>query len=375
MLKKIFKKRRILVVTDEEITNLPLSVKSQITLCLGLVVFISWVSFSSGKYFSQQSAIAKKETEVQKANLINIDLQTKIDSLQSNLVRLNEYFNTVREFDYNKTDKKKNKKNKNVSSLGNMYNIFNTTPVTKKRVSFNQKKNALINANINTKTRINNIKKILSMAGLSVSDINFAGNNETNKKVAKVMSFNNQGGPDTTNISPIAFSRKNKNIDDKLNKNNNNDNFANNIEKLAYLENFFNSVPFASPLKRFYITSGFGKRYDPFSRKKAFHYGLDVAGPYGSKILSTAPGIIKFAGRKGNYGNVVEIDHGFNIITRYGHLKKFVVKKGDKVSRGQLIAFQGSTGRSTGAHLHYEIKYNGKHYNPKKFIKAGKYVF
>ena len=110
MLKNIFRKRRILVITDEEITNVPLSSKSQLVIFVGVVMFISWVSFSSGKYFTFKQVIEQKESEVQKANLINLDLQTKIDSLQSNLVRLNEYFNTVREFDYNKKDSGKKKK-------------------------------------------------------------------------------------------------------------------------------------------------------------------------------------------------------------------------------------------------------------------------
>ena len=94
-----------------------------------------------------------------------------------------------------------------------------------------------------------------------------------------------------------------------------------------YLENLFNSIPFTSPMKRYYISSRYGIRIDPITKRKMNHYGIDFAGPIGTKIYSTAPGIVKFAGRKGNYGKLVEIDHGFKISTRYAHLSKIKIKK------------------------------------------------
>ena len=368
MLSNIFKKRRILIITDDNITNLPLSGKSQLVICFSVLFFISWVSFSSGKYFTFQQVIMKKESEVQQVNLINLDLQTKIDSLQSNLVRLNEYFNTVKEFDYNKPQSKRKKNDKEIS--------LNNLPKTKdpfkkynfdKRVSYNKKNNAVNDVNSQIIERISDIKNIIAMTGLSVSDVedyNFDTNEQLN--LTDNFSFKNQGGPDTTNSSTPQYLEAN--IDDKLH-------VSENIEQLLYLENLFNAVPFASPMKRYYISSSYGMRIDPMTRRKAQHYGIDLAGPIGAKIYSTAPGIVKFAGRKGNYGNFIEIDHGFNIVTRYGHLKKLLVKKGQKIDRDQLIALQGSSGRSSGPHLHYEIRFNDKHYNPKQFIKAGSYVF
>ena len=137
-----------------------------------------------------------------------------------------------------------------------------------------------------------------------------------------------------------------------------------------------NSVPLSSPVKKYYISSYFGDRFDPFLGKQASHYDLDFAGPTDSEILATSPGVIKFAGRKGNYGNLIEIDHGYKVTTRYGHLKSLkVAKKGDIVSRGQVIGIQGNTGRSSGPHLHYEIRYMNKPYNPINFLRAGRYVF
>ena len=361
MLRKIFKKRRILIITDEDITNVPLTFGAQLSIFMLLIGFITWVSFSSGKYFTFKSLVNEKEAEVQQVNLINIDLQTKIDNLQGNLVRLNEYFNTVRDFDHNKKGKKKQKKKqelsfKETSSLPNIYS---------KRVPFAAKKQVVNTINSNTSNRIGNIKEIIAITGLLVSDMPNYNITELSNLNAN-NNNNNQGGPNTENIA--QNNRETKTIDGSMY-------FSENVDQLMYLENLFNSIPFAVPMKRYYISSRYGFRTDPLTKKTMRHYGLDFAGPIRTKIYSTAPGIIKFAGRKGNYGKLIEIDHGFKISTRYAHLSKIKVRKGDVVKRGELIGYQGNTGRSSGPHLHYEVKFDNKNYNPEKFIKAGQYVF
>ena len=105
------------------------------------------------------------------------------------------------------------------------------------------------------------------------------------------------------------------------------------------------------------------------------HYGLDLAGWRKAPVYSTAPGTVVFSGRKGRYGKMVEIDHGNGILTRYGHLFKTHVRKGQKLGHRHKIGLLGSTGRSTGPHVHYEILFNGKQLDPLKFIKAGRHVF
>ncbi len=134
-------------------------------------------------------------------------------------------------------------------------------------------------------------------------------------------------------------------------------------------------VPLAVPLDGYYVTSSYGKRRDPVNRKWAMHYGLDLGGTLKSPVRVTAPGVVTHAGWKGKYGKLVEIDHGAGIKTRYGHLHKVLVKKGQKVSFRDKIGLLGNTGRSTGAHLHYEVVFKGKTRDPMKFIKAGRYVF
>ncbi len=121
-------------------------------------------------------------------------------------------------------------------------------------------------------------------------------------------------------------------------------------------------------------TSGFGARSDPFSGEPAYHPGQDFAGAYGSAIYVTAPGVVSFAGQRNGYGNTVEVDHGHGFKTRYGHLSAISVVVGQQVAVGQRIGAMGSTGRSTGTHLHYEVWVNGRPENPLRFVKAGDYV-
>jgi len=366
MFDKIFCKRRILVITDDKIKNYPLSSSTQALLFFGVFGFISWVSFSSGQYFSYKQIVSKKEAEVYQANLINLDLQTKIDNLQSNLVKLNEYFSTVKEFDYNKNKGSKKSERKNISyDIKDIKNPFGANNIHK-RVAIDIKNKVVDNINVNATERIAKLKNLIAMTGLKFKNLDYNENIISKQNNEAFPDFKNQGGPDTDNISTVNLSEMN--LDENFH-------FSENIGQLMHLEKIFNSIPFKSPMKRYYISSRYGTRIDPVTRRKGQHFGTDFAGPLGAKIYSTAPGVVKFSGRKGNYGNFVEIDHGFGIITRYGHLKKIFVKKGDVIDRSHVIALQGNSGRSTGPHLHYEVRYNDKPYNPEKFVKAGRYVF
>lgn len=135
-------------------------------------------------------------------------------------------------------------------------------------------------------------------------------------------------------------------------------------------------TPFAMPVNtpvRF--TSGFGGRNDPFGRGWRRHEGQDLAGAYGSPILATAEGVVTFAGWESGYGRLVKIRHEFGIETRYAHLSQILVDVGDRVSRGERIGDMGNSGRSTGTHLHYEIRIGGEAINPMTFIKAARDVF
>jgi murein DD-endopeptidase MepM/ murein hydrolase activator NlpD len=145
-------------------------------------------------------------------------------------------------------------------------------------------------------------------------------------------------------------------------------------ELLFKADKYLNTIrylPFGKPLEG-NITSRYGKRKDPLNKKSAFHSGIDIRGEKGDKIFATGDGIVKKAFRNGGHGNYVMIDHGNGYTTSFSHMKKFVVRKGDRIERGQLIGHVGNTGRSTGPHLHYEIALDKKTINPIKFLRVAK---
>jgi murein DD-endopeptidase MepM/ murein hydrolase activator NlpD len=148
----------------------------------------------------------------------------------------------------------------------------------------------------------------------------------------------------------------------------------NHLARWQGLQHIKQTLPLAQPLDYYYVSSRFGKRSDPVNNRWAVHYGLDMAAAKKSPVYVTAPGKVTFVGWKGNYGNFIVIDHGNGIETRYGHLHKTLVKLGEEVDYRTMIGLVGNTGRSTGAHLHYEIRVNGKNVDPYKFITAGRNV-
>ena len=127
------------------------------------------------------------------------------------------------------------------------------------------------------------------------------------------------------------------------------------------------SIPAITPAKGL-LTSGFGHRNDPFTGKRAFHPGIDIIAPLGQEIHATGDGIVTQAGWNQGLGKAVTLSHGFDIVTRYGHMSKIVVEAGQKVQRGDVIGYIGSTGRSTGVHLHYEVRVDGKAQNPLAYM-------
>jgi murein DD-endopeptidase MepM/ murein hydrolase activator NlpD len=139
------------------------------------------------------------------------------------------------------------------------------------------------------------------------------------------------------------------------------------INDLKRKRNLLSSTPSIWPTKG-WLSSGFGYRISPFTGLREFHKGLDISSRKGSKVIATADGVVTFAGKNGLYGNMIKIDHGHGMMTRYGHLEKMLKKRGDAVKRGDVIGLMGNTGRSTGPHVHYEVFLNGLPVNPKKYI-------
>ena len=129
--------------------------------------------------------------------------------------------------------------------------------------------------------------------------------------------------------------------------------------------------PEGRPTKGGFISSGFGDRQDPFTGHEAFHRGIDFAGSAGSEVVAVATGVVTWAGQRSGYGSLVEVNHGNGYITRYAHNQRTLVTVGQTVTRGEAIALMGSTGRSTGPHVHFEVLRNGRQINPASFLGSG----
>lgn len=151
--------------------------------------------------------------------------------------------------------------------------------------------------------------------------------------------------------------------------------FVHSGQQLSVLESLLfnrqldmNSVPSREPIINSYITSGFGRRVDPIQGGSQFHKGIDFEADVGDPVLAVADGVVSFSGVRSGYGNVVEVDHGNGYVTRYAHNSRLIRRLGEPVRAGQEIAKAGSTGRSTGAHVHFEVWENGRYVNPRKFL-------
>ncbi|MEM6467364.1 MAG: M23 family metallopeptidase, partial [Pseudomonadota bacterium] len=147
------------------------------------------------------------------------------------------------------------------------------------------------------------------------------------------------------------------------------------MDRMNLLRVAANKVPYAMPVTASHrFTSGFGTRRDPVTGARRAHNGLDFAAPLGTPIKTSADGVVVFAGRQRGFGKLIKVRHTFGFETLYAHLNKIHVKVGDRVSRGDHIGDMGTTGRSTGVHLHYEVRIGGKPVNPMIYIKAARDV-
>lgn len=146
------------------------------------------------------------------------------------------------------------------------------------------------------------------------------------------------------------------------------------LVRMEQMESMLVALPSVLPADNPEISSGFGIRFDPFNGHRAMHTGLDFRGPHGTPIRAAAPGRVTFVGVRQGYGNTIEVDHGHGIMTLYAHLAGFTAREGQAVQAGEKIGRMGSTGRSTGTHLHFEVRVDGNPVNPRRFLEANRDV-
>jgi murein DD-endopeptidase MepM/ murein hydrolase activator NlpD len=354
-----FRHKKIVVISDRRIVSIPISTRVQAMMMAVVGALMLWVSYASGKYFAFESILSEKEHEIWTTNLNNEDLQLQVENLHSNLAELNKYFDHIQKFD---------------QTPGLVAN--NDSDIVDEKVQSYASNEAvgrvLMDIRGKLQERISILEGVIAMTGVQLEELSI-NNGDLKRALMEYRKYRgnssgaNSGGPFIPADSLDQQSQWIPSLD--------REDFERNVSYLLKLEQMIHVMPLAGPMRRYYITSGFGTRMDPYHRVPAMHAGVDLVGLYREKIYSTAPGVVVYARFHGAYGRMVEVDHGQGITTRYAHLDKIFVSPGDRIKRGQLLGLQGNSGRSTGTHLHYEVRYNDKPLDPEHFLKAGRYVF
>lgn len=305
------------------------------------VLAVLWMSFTTIKYFDMRGEILRKNEKI-------VKLESVKQKLLSEIILFNKDIVNVRKF---------------VLSL-NKYDRFATVDET----ALNEIDDSSINPNTN------DIKLVLNRIKDNTKNLNFelASRIDNLKSIKENLQFDD-------NVQLVSYDKMDDLIDNKVNVDEDvaesivlKKTLDNNIAHLNELENFINAMPFAEPMESLYVSSKYGKRLDPFLKTIREHHGIDLVGSYRAKVIAPADGKVIFIGIKGGYGKTLMLEHEYGMKTLYGHLSDYDVKVGDEVKRGDVIGYQGNTGRSTGQHLHYEvIRDKDSRYDPSKFINVG----
>ncbi len=419
--RRLFPQRHIFFHTKGRISYIPVSRRAQITLVTALVLVGAWSAFTSVSLVVHEKVLANRDIDIVNARLAYHSLLGEVVEYQrkftSITLDLEENHALMLHLVERNTVLRQN--------LKSVAHRLTTTDEERKEViavrehlkgqlrEIEDRMSALANRNFALKGNLGTVEVDLQTALVERNRALFEGNRMrrhindletrlgdlqeaelesvqrlTDRAVASIQSMENvvrltgltadrlleadtglprgQGGP-FIEVEPDALPA------DRLKAN-----LSTLNARLQYsqaLESVMRKLPLSAPLDSFSITSRFGKRRDPINRKWGAHFGVDMGNVFKSPLYVTAPGVVTYAGWSGKYGKLIEVDHGAGIKTRYGHLYKILVKKGRHLKFHDKIGLLGSTGRSTGAHVHYEITFKGKPKNPMKFIKAGRHVF
>jgi murein DD-endopeptidase MepM/ murein hydrolase activator NlpD len=371
LFKFVFTKRTILFVTNQKIRSITFGPFSQ-AFCY---ILIAWVINLFMQSLNYDTIINSKSEEINKLKTANSYFADEFDIVNEKLQKVNKYIMTI-------TGQPQNVNNRQEEFV--VPKDLDEENLTKKdKHTLNEIKNSRYHLSLFTETasqRIKKIEKAILRTGLNIKKPNIDIEKIRNKKIAEY-SLNEKsqienlpkGGPeqDFDNELERALSEKKLSDPEFIERKIEQAKFNNEIEYLIVLEKLTNALPLKQPMKNYYISSGFGHRIDPITHQHTPHRGLDFVGHSREKVISPSAGKVILARWFSDYGNAVVIDHGYGVTTRYGHLSKIKVSEGERIKEGKVLGLQGSTGRSTGEHLHYEVRYRNVPLNPKKFLEAG----
>lgn len=391
-IRKIFRTRNLIIISDHKVDHVPLSGSVQILVIIAFLGFFSGVSYITGSYMTSRGVIREKESKIANSTREKTRISEEMELLKKDLVRLNENGQELNSYSKFIIGQHTNVVTPNANEIINPKYSDSTlfgqdSGKLLERISFLENRvNEIRSENehlvkairVRTEKKIDFLEDIISMTGLDAQSLEHAAKAEaedSGQKVGEVKLAPNQdenakkepANPDAGKGGPFIPYEKSELNDTEME-------LVSNVDRLVMINEVVKALPLDKPLKEYQQMSPFGKRTDPINHRFSFHPGLDLAGASGSRVMATNDGVVIDARRKPAYGNMVDIEHKFGIVTRYAHMNRILVHEGDKVKKGQVIGIQGSTGRSTGEHLHYEVRVNDHPVNPVNFLDAGEYV-
>ncbi len=369
---RLFCKRTVIVISNHKRDHYPIDGRVQLLSIAAVIMLVSWISYSTGNYMAAKKELAAKEKEIASESLRAKKIENEFSLLKRDLMGLMKQDDKAKMSDYSKFVIKQYENTESQEIPDIRESVSETTTgidgdIIFARIAFlettvrelREAHEELIRlVEDTTQGKIKELKQIIAATGLPVREIEAKAQDKVDEEETSwFFSDDAVGGPFLPNNATL--------LDDG------GEAIYRDLKQLMLLHQVSEELPLSAPMKDYRLTSGFGVRRDPFTKKPAHHSGLDFAGPYGARVYAPADGVVSFSGRRGGYGVTVDIDHEYGVVTRYGHMRKSLVEDGQEIKAGDVIGIQGSSGRSTGDHLHYEVRFNNKTLNPKRFLRAG----
>lgn len=377
---RLFCKRNIIIISDHKTQHVPVHPTLQLFGLLACIGFVTWASYSTGSYMAAQSVLREKDKKIAITSEENERIGSEFALLRRDLSKLitennkgnkgavGEYAKMMAEqYNPDGTPKLTADAAAEAGASVDQNAILARIEYLENKVKHIQDVHEEIMADIRSTTggKIKELENLIAKTGVNAqplvrqAEIRAKQAEQQKERYERTTREGGSGGPFIPARSYDTLKTEETDL-------------YFNLKRLMVLNDVFTAMPTASPMpKNTRITSGYGTRIDPFNGRLASHTGVDFAGPYGSPVRATSDGVVKDAGWQSGYGKAVDITHDFGFSTKYGHLNKWLVKPGQRVMKGDIIGLQGSTGRSTGTHLHYEVRYNDRPLNPRNFLKVG----
>jgi murein DD-endopeptidase MepM/ murein hydrolase activator NlpD len=371
--KRLFHAKNVVVVTAHAVDHYAFSLKAQVALAMLVLAVVGGASYSMGRYFEAQTTIEDQSKAIQQAEAENEKISNEYALLKRDLLRMDEEGDDLSDYaefvldQYQQSPTTLSEDTEGdftttASDNPHMFERIHKLETRLKQEQF-EKKQFMNTIHHLTRQKIKELERAVQMTGMK-DKISILIDTSAKKQLADAyddLPTTAEGGP----YVPFEDTLQTKLTEEAV---------VAEVMYLSHMVDTLHTLPISHPMPYGKFTSGYGRRVDPFRHTLANHTGIDYAGAAGSRALAAAKGRVIYASYNGAYGRVVDIDHGNGFVTRYGHLSRILVRRGASVARGQPIGIQGSTGRSTGNHLHFEVRYNGTPINPLPFIKAGQHV-